>query len=164
MQAISSEDRAWRIWRVGFIPHGSGGSRPSAVPPAGPQPFSSLVTSGPQTCQRLTISLGTGLSYSVNHNICRSAAICAVRECPLQTVSDRTIGHATGTLAVASSSQGQIRVPLPWGNAIADVHILSAKRPVAYVHDRCDRYSVCCSPCLRSSLSVLGSPTQASVP
>ena len=46
-----------------------------------------------------TISLGTGLSCFVDHSICGSETICLVRECPLQTVSDRAIGHATGTMA-----------------------------------------------------------------
>ena len=45
----------------------------------------------------MTISLGTGLSCFADHSICSSKAICLARECPLQTVSDRAIGHATGT-------------------------------------------------------------------
>jgi hypothetical protein len=44
-----------------------------------------------------TISLGTGLSCFADHGICSSETIYIVRECPLQTVSDRPIGHATGT-------------------------------------------------------------------
>jgi len=46
-----------------------------------------------------TISLGTGLSCFADHSICSSEIICLVRECPLQTVSDRAIGHATGTMS-----------------------------------------------------------------
>jgi hypothetical protein len=45
----------------------------------------------------LTISLGTGLSYFSDHSICSSETICLVRGCPLQTASDRAVGHATGT-------------------------------------------------------------------
>jgi hypothetical protein len=47
--------------------------------------------------QRRTISLGTSLSCLPDHSICSSAAIFAVRECPLRTFSDRAIGHARGT-------------------------------------------------------------------
>jgi hypothetical protein len=41
--------------------------------------------------------LGTGLSCLADHNICSSEPIRLVRERPLQTASDRAIGHATGT-------------------------------------------------------------------
>jgi hypothetical protein len=50
-----------------------------------------------------TISLGTGLSCLADHSICSSETICVDRECPLQTVSDRPIGHATGTSALVRS-------------------------------------------------------------
>jgi hypothetical protein len=52
---------------------------------------------GRQLVDRLTISLGTGLSCLADHSICSSETICVVRECPLQTVSGRPIGHVTGT-------------------------------------------------------------------
>jgi hypothetical protein len=51
---------------------------------------------------RRTISLGTGLSCFPDHSICSSEAICLVRECPPQTISDRAIGHATGTPALTA--------------------------------------------------------------
>jgi hypothetical protein len=44
-----------------------------------------------------TISLGTGLSRFADHSICSSEAVYLARECPLQTVSDRAIGHVAGT-------------------------------------------------------------------
>jgi hypothetical protein len=49
-----------------------------------------------------TISLGSGLSCFADHSICSSETIWLVRECPLQTVSTRGIGHATGTPALAA--------------------------------------------------------------
>lgn len=59
---------------------------------------------GPRLVRRFadppTISLGTGLSCFPYHSICSSEAICLVRECPLQTVSDRAVGHGTGTPAL----------------------------------------------------------------
>jgi hypothetical protein len=62
---------------------------------------------GPRLVRRFadlrTISLGTGLSCIADHSICSSEPICLVRECPLQTVSDRAIGHATGTTCLATS-------------------------------------------------------------
>jgi hypothetical protein len=47
-----------------------------------------------------TISLGTGLSRFADQTICSSGPIRLVRECPLQTASDRAIGHATGTVSL----------------------------------------------------------------
>ena len=73
---------------------------------------------GPQAHQRLwTISLGTGLSCFADHSISISETIFLVRECPLPTVSDRTIGHATCTLTVASSSQAKSGSQLNYGRS-----------------------------------------------
>ena len=47
--------------------------------------------------ERRTISLGTSLSCFADHSVCSSEPYSPVRECPLRTVSDRGIGHATGT-------------------------------------------------------------------
>jgi hypothetical protein len=49
-----------------------------------------------------TTSLGTGLSCFADHSICSSDTICLVRECPLHTVSDRAVEHATGTPALTT--------------------------------------------------------------
>jgi hypothetical protein len=85
----------------------SGGSWSTASLPG---PWFAHVTGPRLVCRAAsvgTISLGTGLSYLADHSICSSEAIYLVRECPLQTGLDRVIGHATGTLAVASSSRSQ---------------------------------------------------------
>jgi hypothetical protein len=79
--------------------------------------------------QPRTISLGTGLSCLADHSICSSETICVVRECPLQTVSGRPIGHATSTSALVHSRAAAWSRPVlrrcapdlpPGGHAWAD--------------------------------------------
>ena len=73
---------------------------------------------GPQAHQRLwTIRLGTGSSCFADQIISISETIFLVRECPLQTVSDRTIGHATCAVTVASSSQAKSGSQLNYGRS-----------------------------------------------
>src|SRR6516165_2138580 len=67
--------------------------------------------------QRRTISLGTGLSCFADHSICSSETICLVRESPLQTVLDRAIGHATGTMNRWVPVNGRSSPPPPAGSA-----------------------------------------------
>ena len=71
-------------------------------------------------CTR-TISLGTGLSCFPDHSICSSKAICPVRECPLKTVSDRAIGHASAhrRSVVVTPGWNKAGHPLPCGRSSA---------------------------------------------
>jgi len=88
----------WSAMVVSIQAHGSGGSYPTASLPARiVVRVGRWSTPGPQIPSLGTISLGTGLSCLADHSICSSETICVDRECPLQTVSDRPIGHATGT-------------------------------------------------------------------
>ena len=73
------------------------GAEPSPVHPPGRCQVLHTAMAG----MGATISLGTGLSCFTDHGICSSETICLAHECPLQAVSDRAIGHATGTMAHA---------------------------------------------------------------
>jgi hypothetical protein len=111
MKSVQSVDT---FASIALQAHGSGGSWwCTSLPARTAIRAGGWSATGPQACRRRTISLGTGLSCLADHSICSSETICVARECPLQTISDRPTGHATGTSGLVHSHATARFRPVP---------------------------------------------------